>query len=239
MRYGPPPARLAFLSLGYFSAALVVDLVAFWPSFFGQLSRSDFAHLFHGVTATVWLVVPILQAWLILRRRPGRHRLVGWIALAVLVPVLLVSGVYMVQLMVISYQTNHAVRLMKFAFIDLSALLLFICFLVMSIRAVRRGDVDGHVRYMAATVVIVLEPILERVFVFFVPGVPGFAEAAVYSLITLEVMTSGLVILEWRGGRVRPPFAITLGFFCTMHALMTPIGTSSTFTGFANWLATV
>lgn len=239
MKHGSPPARLALLSLGYFAAALLVDLVAFWPSFFSRLTASDFAHRFHGMTATLWLVVPILQAWLILGRRPGQHRRVGWVTLALLVPVLLVSGLYMVQLMVISYQANHAVRLMKFAFIDLSALLLFIYFLCMSIRAVRRGDVDGHVRYMAATVVIVLEPILERVFVFFVPGVPGFAEAAVYSLITLEVLTAGLVLLEWRGGGIRPPFAITLGFFCAMHALMTPVGTSATFTSFANWLAAI
>jgi len=80
---------------------------------------------------------------------------------------------------------------------------------------------------------------LKRVFVFFVPGVPGFAEAAYYSLMTLEVILVTLLFFEWLRGRVRLPFAIALGFFVAMHILMTPVATTPGFAAFADWFAAI
>jgi hypothetical protein len=49
----------------YFSIAFLVAVGGFWPSFFSKLASTDRAHLIHGVTATLWMTVPILQSWLI------------------------------------------------------------------------------------------------------------------------------------------------------------------------------
>ena len=39
---------------------------------------------------------------------------------------------------------------------------------------------------MAGTVLFALEPALERVFVFYVPGVSGFASALYFALISMQ-----------------------------------------------------
>ena len=231
--------RLPGAPLSYFGTSFIVCIIAFWPSFFSKLSSTDSAHLVHGVSATLWMVVPIWQAWLIKHRQYALHRRLGWGTLSILAPALVLSGLHMVQLMVLRYQKTHALRLLKFTFLDLSALSLFIVFLVLAVLCIRRKDLDGHIRYMAGTVILTLEPVLERVFVFYVPGVPGFAQAAYYSLITLDAVLAVLLWFEWRRGRVRLPFTLLLIFFVMMHALMTPVAMAPTFSTFVNWIAAI
>ena len=232
-------SRLTRAPLYYFAVALGIGFVGFWPSFFSKLPGTDLAHLLHGFSATLWMMVPILQSWLIYRRSYRHHRQLGWVTVLVLAPILVISGLHMVQLMIVRYHTTHAIRLLKFAFLDIAALLLFVVFLGLAVMCARRKDLDGHIRYMAATVLLAFEPILERVFVNFVPGVPGFAEAAYYSLITLELIVAVLLYFEWRRGRFRLPFSIVLVFFIAMHILMTPIAMSPRFAAFADWFASV
>jgi uncharacterized membrane protein YozB (DUF420 family) len=162
----------------YFAIALLIAVAGFWPSFFSRLQSTDLAHLIHGVSATAWMTIPILQAWLISRGKIRRHRQVGRIAL-LLALVVVASGLHMVQLMILRYQETSALRLLKFAFLDITAMALFVVFLSLALWSVRLKDVDAHARYMAGTVLFALEPAVERVFVFFVPGVTGF-EPALY-----------------------------------------------------------
>ena len=117
----------------YFAIALCVAVGGFWPSFFSKLASTDRAHLIHGVSATLWMTVPIVQSWLIGRRRFKLHRQLGWITLAVLAPILVISGLHMVQLMVLRYEQTHAIRLLKFTFLDLCAMTLFVTSLVLAI----------------------------------------------------------------------------------------------------------
>ncbi len=223
----------------YFSIALVVAVGGFWPSFFSKLGSTDRAHLIHGVTATLWMTIPILQSWLISRKKFTLHRRMGWAALLILAPLLVVSGLHMVQLMVFRYEQTHAIRLLKFAFLDICAMTLFVTFLVLAVLRIRKNDPDGHARYMAGTVLFALEPALERIFVFYVPGVSGFASALYLALITMEVILAILLLFEWRRRKVRLPFALALGFFVAMHVLLTPVANSAAFAGFAEWFARI
>jgi hypothetical protein len=223
----------------YFSIAFLVAVVGFWPSFFSKLSTTDAAHLVHGATATLWMTIPIIQSWLITQQKFTLHRRLGWVSLVVLAPALVVSGLHMVQLMIVGYQQTHAIRLLKFTFLDISAMMLFATFLCLAVWRIRRNDMDGHARYMAGTVLFALEPALERVFVFYIPGVSGFASALYFALITMEVILVTLLFFEWRRKRVRLPFAMALGFFIAMHILMTPVATSAAFSEFANWFAKI
>lgn len=234
-----PKQRLLHQPHFYFSIALIVAIAGFWPSFFSKLSTTDSAHLIHGVSATLWMTIPILQSWLISRQKFQMHRRLGWATLLILAPILVVSGLHMVQLMVLRYQQTQAIRLLKFTFLDISAISLFVVFLVLAVWRIRRNDPDGHARYMAATVLFALEPALERVFVFYVPGVSGFASALYFALMAMEGILAVLLFLEWRRGRVRLPFVLALGFFIAMHVLLTPVATSTAFIRFANWFAKI
>src|ERR1041385_5442537 len=229
--------RLLFQPHFYFAIAFLIAVGVFWPSFFSKLGSTDKAHLIHGVTATLWMTTPILQSWLITRRKFKLHRQIGWIALMVLAPLLVVSGLHMVQLMIFRYEQTHAIRLLKFTFLDICAIVLFVVFLVLAVLRVRRGDTDGHTRYMAGTVLFALEPALERVFVFYVPGVSGFASALYFALISMELIVSVLLYFEWKRHRIRLPLCLALGFFVAMHVFMTPVANSAAFATFATWFA--
>lgn len=223
----------------YFAIAFLVAIGGFWPSFFTKLRTTDVAHMIHGVTATCWMTIPILQSWLIARQKFTLHRRLGWVTLLVLAPLLVISGLHMVQLMIFRYEQTQALRLLKFTFLDLCAITLFVVFLVLAIVRIRKNDTDGHARYMAGTVLFALEPALERVFVFYVPGVSGFASALYYALITMEVILAALIFLEWRRKKIRLPFVLALAFFVIMHITLTPVANSSAFANFAKWFARI
>jgi uncharacterized membrane protein YozB (DUF420 family) len=224
-----PKLRLLLQPHFYFAIALLIAVTSFWPSFFSKLSSTDAAHLIHGVSATLWMTMPILQSWLISRKR---------FKLLILAPVLIVSALHMVQVMVFEYEKMHAIRLLKFAFLDLCALALFVVFLVLAVLRIRRGDSDGHARYMAGTVLFALEPALERGFVFYA-GVPNFESALYHSLICMEAILVILLFFEWRTHKVRLPFVMALGFFVAMHVLLTPVANSKAFAEFAQWFARI
>jgi hypothetical protein len=73
---------------------------------------------------------------------------------------------------------------------------LFVTFLFLAVVRIRQNDSDAHARYMAGTVLFALEPELEKVFVFYVPGVSGFASALNFGLITMELITGGTSVLR-------------------------------------------
>ena len=141
--------------------------------------------------------------------------------------------------MIFRYEQTHAIRLLKFAFLDICAMAFFVSFLVLAVLRIRRNDSDGHARYMAGTVLFALEPALERVFVYYVPGVSGFASALYFALVTMEIILVVLLFIEWRARKVRLPFVMALGFFIAMHVLLTPVANSAAFAGFAKWFAKI
>lgn len=220
----------------YFALAFAVSVGAFWPSFFSKIPSTDVAHLLHGFSATAWMAIPIVQAWLAAHGKYRQHRNLGhvWLLLA---PVVVVSGLHMVQLMIIRYEETKALRLLKFAFLDITAMSLFVVFLGLALWSIRHRNVSNHARYMACTALFALEPALERVFVFYVPGVGGFEEALYLALISMEGIVACLIIADWKRYRqIFLPYVITLSFFFSMHALVTPVAQSSWFQAFAVWV---
>jgi len=169
------------------------------------------------------MTIPILQSWLITRKKFTLHRQLGWAALLVEAPILVLSGLHMVQLMVFRYEQTGAIRLLQFSFLDICAMTLFVTFLVLAALRIRRNDSDGHARYMAGTVLFALEPALERVFVFYVPGVSGFASALYFALIAMEVILVALLFFEWRPPRSQA--ALCLGaWLLRRHAHLSDAG---------------
>src|SRR5688572_24512048 len=65
----------------FFSLALGLTVAGFWPSFFAVLPTAKLPHLVHGWSATLWMLLPLLQAWLIHTRRRKAHRWIGWASL--------------------------------------------------------------------------------------------------------------------------------------------------------------
>ena len=220
----------------WFTVALVLTVTGFWPTFFGQLASQTTAHLIHGFTATAWMVAATGQAWLAKRRGYALHRRVGrWLLL--LPPIIVLSGLHVVQIMLRRNLEQLDLVRFKFAFLDVGVLALFILFVILAVVSARRRQIAVHAKWMACTAILALEPALERFYIMVIPIVSNFDHALYLSLGTVEALLVVLILREWRARRVWAPYPVLLCFFVTVHALATPVANSSTFQTIAMRLA--
>lgn len=217
----------------YFALAFVLTFAGFWPSFFAALTSSQVPHLVHGFSATAWMLLPIGQAWLIKTRRRKVHRWTGYASLALAVLVV-VSGLYILQIFTLRNVEDFQVRRFKFVYLDLTGLFLFCVFLGLAIWAARKRDYALHLRLIACTAFIPLEAAIERLLINSVPFlVPNFDAALYAALIFLELTLIALIIGELIWKRLRWPFPLLLGYYLVMHATVTPVANNEAFQSFA------
>lgn len=219
-----------------FATALALAVLGFWPSFFAKLPDTPLPHHVHGWSATVWMLLPLLQYALIRSKNRVLHRRLGYASL-VLAAIVASSGVYVVRMMAYTNIANFRLASVKFVWLDLTGIALFVVYVAVAVWAARRRDVRLHVTALAASAFIPLEAALERLFLNVFPTVVTDFDAALYAaLLFLEVACAAIVLLEWRSGRVRWPMPLLLGYYLIMHVTATPIASSKDFQEFSNWV---
>jgi uncharacterized membrane protein len=221
----------------WMALALATMVAGFWPSFFAQLGETDLPHLVHGVSATLWMAAAVLQSWLISRRNVRLHRVLGrWLLL--LPPVIVLSGLQMIAVMLTETSNPPPLVSFKFAYLDTAGLVFFLLGIIIAVRHARRRNIALHLRWMACTVLLALEPALERLYLTVMPGlVTDFDDALYAALFTVEAILVVLIVRDWRAGRRRTPYWALLGFFVFIHATATPVATHPGFQAFALRLA--
>ncbi|MCF8452257.1 MAG: hypothetical protein K9G42_03580 [Pedobacter sp.] len=200
----------------YFILAAVVTIFAFFPSYFNRLTSTDDAHHFHGITATLWLVLLIIQPFLYKTGNLRWHRMIGKISF-VLVPLIIISALNMVQIMLInkaSYPPNIPDRL---AFIDFATLVQFLLFYLLAIY--KRKEIQLHARYMVCTVLGPLIPALTRL-LFRFPGIDNFNKSLNISYIIIEIVLILLLLDDKRSGKIPLPYVLAIILFIVQHLLM-------------------
>ena len=223
----------------FFMAALGIAVAGFWPSFFAVLPSTSLPHLIHGLSATAWMILPLVQYGLIASKNRPLHRVVGWASLA-LAAIVVTSGIYVVQIMAYNNIANFRLLDVKFVWLDLTGMALFCVYVAFAMLAARKRDIRLHVIALAASALIPLEAALERLFVNTLPWlVPNFSVSLYASLIFLEVVCAVIILWEWRSGRIRWPMPVLLGYYLLMHLTMTPVASSDIFQTFTEWFAMV
>jgi uncharacterized membrane protein len=219
----------------YFGLALLLAVIGFWPSFFAVLPSSKLPHLIHGFSATAWMALPILQVMLIRKRERKLHRRVGYASL-LLAGVVVLSGLYVVQIMAFNNIANFRLLDVKFVWLDLTAMALFCVYLALAVIAARKRDFGMHVRLLACTAVIPLEASQERLLNNLFPAlVPNYSVGLYASLLTMEAICIGVLIAEWRLRRIRWPFVSLLIYYLAMHITATPVAENKAFQAFCDW----
>jgi hypothetical protein len=218
-------------------ASLVITVIGFWPSFFAVLPQTSASNLVHGSAATIWMILGISQALLAVTGRRRIHRTAGYASLALAVVVVL-SGLHVVQNMVLGNQEPFSITAIKFVLLDFGFLTVFSVFLLLGVRAARRHDYASHTRYMVGTALVVLSPPLERLSMTWLPSlVPTFDRALYASLIGIEVIIGFLLFLDRRNALRHPQLLILAVFYAAMAVLATPVAEAPAFQSFALWFA--
>ena len=194
----------------YFALACILVAAGFYPTFYAVLPALDIARLLHGSAATAWMLLPLLQYWLVRSGARRLHRLVGYTSLA-LAACVVITGLRVVQTMVRRNVEDFQIRRIKFVWLDLSGLMLF-C-LGLAIASARKRNIALQVRLLACTVLIPLEAALERLLMNAFPAlVPNLHVALYAALFSMEAIRVALIVAN--GVRAR-----ALATACAAHLL--------------------
>lgn len=200
----------------YFSLALMVILIGFFPSYFSRLSATDGAHHIHGISATLWMILLIVQPWLYRSGRMKWHRILGR-STFVLVPLIFFSGLNMIYLMLENQEHYPPLIPYQLAFIDFTVLPLFTLFYLLAI--INRNNIHLHARYMVCTIIGPLIPALTRM-LFMIPFIDDFTKSLNVSYVIMELVLVILLIDDKRTGKIHFPYMLALVVFLIDHLLM-------------------
>ena len=136
--------------------------LAFWQSYLSQLRASPAEFHIHGITATLWLILLVVQSWTMHVNQRALHRTVGTASL-ILFPLFLMGGAGIFFGMADRYVAGvpfHRLFAPKLAWFDFVAVAGFAYFYFEALR--QRRKVHPHSGYMLATVMFLLPPIFGR-----------------------------------------------------------------------------
>ena len=158
-----------------FVAALVVTVFGFWPSFFSNPAGLDPWRLTHGIFATAWMALLVVQSFLIGRGRNRLHRWLGRSSILILPPLLITAGHAVYTMLHAGPDGLPRDLRLTLAYIDMTSLTLFVVCYALAI--LYRRNLLVHGGLMGSTALIALVPALGRAFAYNVPSLHGLSGA--------------------------------------------------------------
>lgn len=199
----------------YLAGLLALAVLGFYRSYFARLLGADAVHHLHGLTATAWLTLLCLQAWLYRTRRMALHRQLGRLS-AWLVPLFLLSGVLVLRRMLTASDGFSQAFGMRLSFADASSLVYFAVAFGLALHHRRRLPL--HARFMVSTALLVLPPALARAAGQYLPGIQSFEAAFHAGYVASELMVLGLILHDLRHGGWRLPYPMLLAVMLVQQA---------------------
>ena len=155
----------------YYVAGLFVFVVlAFWPTFFSDLGNPPLAFKVHGITATLWVLLLMVQSWAIHSGRSALHRQLGKSSF-VLFPLFLMGLMMVTQTMAVRGVAEGLPMeqiLPGFGIVSIISVAVVSYLFYEALR--RRRNIRLHSSYLLATPFLLIESVFTRIFTFYVPG---------------------------------------------------------------------
>ncbi|OZV68177.1 hypothetical protein [Winogradskyella aurantia] len=201
----------------YLTLGLVIVLLGFSTTYFSRLGEFTIPYHIHGISATLWMILLIIQPYLFQKGKLKAHRYLGWSSL-LLIPTIVICGIIMMRMM-IQGQENYPPNLVyQLAFIDACTLVSFA--LLYALGLIYRKKLKLHSKFMVATIFGPLLPALARMFLFTFGIASNFNQALTYSYLALEISLL-LIIWKERGEKeIRLTYIPFLIFILIQHGLM-------------------
>lgn len=212
---------------------LALAVGAFWPMYlakpFAGVDRHTHAHAAFGVA---WMLLLVLQPLALRAGRPAIHRALGRFGLLVAVA-FAVSGVLLAHSRFAAMDEATLVREAHFLYLPLHTAVLFAVAAGLGVR--HRRITALHARFMAATALLLIDPIVVRLLVFNLPLLPG---QTTYQFLTYGLTEAGFVALVlWfrpRTADARPLWAF-FGVMVIAHVLWFTLAQDPAWLGFVRW----
>lgn len=200
----------------YLTAGLIIVFWGFSRSYFGRLGEITLPYHVHGISATIWMILLIVQPLLYRTGNLKIHKYLGWSSI-VIVPVIVLGGFEMMRLM-IQNQENYPPNIVyRLAFIDAVTLLGFIVIFLLALYY--RKNLKLHARFMVCTIFGPLNPALTRIF-FSLGLADNFNESLTFSYLLIEMVLLFVIWKERNQKEIKYTYIPVLVFTTVQHLLM-------------------
>lgn len=220
---------MKFENSGYYLLGLIILVVlGFWNSYFSKLfeqtNEFNIYFHFHAIIAFLWILMVIVQPFLVKRGKIELHRKIGKLSY-LLIALVFISVILLVHSRHSIEEENLGIRLLV-PFKDL-----IILGTVYSIAMWNRKTTVIHARAMIATGIVFIEPsLLRTIRNFFEVGSPYMVTAWIVYLILLI-----LTVATWKYRKGRWVFPLVLLMYLTVHLIMMFGIQISPLENFARW----
>ncbi|NUN99437.1 MAG: hypothetical protein HUU01_02340 [Saprospiraceae bacterium] len=208
---------LIFAFIGF----LLFAIIGFWNSYFTKiLDQENYRMHTHGVAIILWLVLLIVQPYLIRTKRTGLHKKLG-IFSYLLVPVLLFTTL---DLLKYKLPETGSPGNTGYFFIALvvNALVAFLIFYGLAIY--HKRNINLHARYMICTAFPMFTPITDRIIgnyfpslLAYVPNIDAMPVTPVIGFLMADLLLIALCVWDWRANRRWNVFPFALLILTCYH----------------------
>lgn len=221
--------------------------VGFTPTFWAPMTRGLHASpviTIHGLVSSAWVLLVVLQTWLVASGRTPRHRGVGLagISLATLVAVF---GV-----MAAIDQAQRAERVgardagLAFMIVPVSQVVLFAALFALAIATIRRPE--WHARLLLMATALIIDGALGRLFVYFVVfqgrmpapvGMPSPPPPVDVGELAIDPFLLVPILHDWRTrGRPHPAYLWAAGAITLLRLVRPPLSLTPAWRAVAAWI---
>ena len=208
----------------YVLVVIAVIVAGFWPSYFAKWGSVPWQFHAHGVAASIWVLMVLMQSWTVHKAQLPLHRAVGKSSL-LLFPFLIGGLAAIIDLTGKGFVSGDGLSRQMFGGQFLIGLALAIAaYVVLYFRALKfRRKVWLHSGYMLATPLILFESPFSRLMSGFVPGLtirgPQDFDRIIPSIEwAMAVELAIIAVLWWRFRDKASPFLVA-GVFIVAQML--------------------
>ncbi|MBK9376401.1 MAG: hypothetical protein IPN03_22435 [Holophagales bacterium] len=215
-----------------FLALFLLATLAFWPRYISLLGSpiDPYTHL-HAAFASLWCLLLIAQPVLVRRSRP-LHRRLGAISY-VIAPCFLVASVLLAHSRFRAMDEETFMREAPSLFLPLSAVALFSVSYILAIR--HRHTMPLHARFMIATGLPMIDPVLGRLLFFFGPALPHPLHYQLVTFVVTDAVLLALLLRPRLAPSLRPAFIVPAALFPVLHVAWFTIVQRPEWVPFAAW----
>jgi len=210
----------------YVLVVIAVIIAGFWPSYFAAEESVPWQFHAHGIAASIWVLMVLVQSWTVHKEQLPLHRAVGKSSL-ILFPFLIGGLAAIIDLTGKGYVSGDGVTRQMFGGQFLIGLALAIAaYVVLYYRALKfRRKVWLHSGYMLATPLILFESPFSRLMTVFVPGLtirgPENFDRIIPSIEwAMAVELAIIAVLWWRFRDKASPFLVAAVFIIAQMLTM-------------------
>jgi len=210
----------------YILFVMAVIVAGFWPSYFAQWDAAPWQFHAHGIAASIWVTMVLVQSWTIHKEQLPIHRAVGKSSLF-LFPFLIGGLAAIIDLTgktVIA--TPDPVRTMFGSSFVIGLALAIAAYVVLYYRALKyRRKVWVHSGYMLATPLILFESPFSRIMNMVVPGLAIRGPEDLHLILPSILLACALELLVvaalfFRFREKANPFLVAGGFIVAQMVTM-------------------